>query len=47
MLHLGALVTPQLLAAFAALGFAALIPVVAKRVWGKRVQPLDVRSGGA
>jgi uncharacterized membrane protein YdjX (TVP38/TMEM64 family) len=45
-LHVGALVTPQLLAAFGALGLMALIPVVAKRIWGKHVRPLDATGGG-
>jgi len=46
-LHVGALVTPQLLIALTALGALALIPVVAKRVWPKRAQPLHAERGGA
>jgi uncharacterized membrane protein YdjX (TVP38/TMEM64 family) len=45
-LHVSALVTPQLLAALAALGLMALVPVVAKRVWAKRARPLDAENGG-
>ena len=45
-LHLHAFVTPTLVVALAALGFAALIPVLLRRRYGRRLETLDAGRRG-
>jgi uncharacterized membrane protein YdjX (TVP38/TMEM64 family) len=46
-LSLASLATPEIVAAFVALGILALAPVAVRRIWGRRLKGLDGRREDA